>query len=53
MRNEALEDEAMLFTEENKKNMEDIKALNQISLAELIPVAKPAGAAADEESKGE
>lgn len=47
VRQEQIEDEAMLFTEENKRNVQDIKQLNQINLAELIPAKAPVVAAID------
>ena len=40
----------MIFTEENKQNVEDIKQLNQINLAEILPEKE---IAANEESKEE
>jgi len=38
VKEENRETEAMLFTEENKKNVEELKELNLISLTELLPL---------------
>ena len=48
--------DGMLFTEENKRNVEDIRQLNQINLAEILPekvAKKPDDSAIQEESKEE
>ena len=53
-----MDTDALLNTDENKQNIEDIKALNQINLAEIIPVKAPKSeekkkAEPEEESKEE
>ena len=56
IRDQNKETEAQLFTEENKRNLEEIKQMNQMDLAEIIPVnnKKPKAAeAATEDSKNE
>ena len=41
VRQENLDTEALLFTEENKQNLQELKQLNQINLAEILPPVKP------------